>query len=218
MPRPLRPLLLPAGVCSGWGDPHYITFDGTYYTFLDNCTYVLVQQIVPVYGHFRVLIDNYFCGSQDGLSCPQSIVVEYRRERVVLTRKPVRGVMTNEVGHRPWVGGESWATANEMGSGARDGRGEGETANEVGPGDGWAGRGWMGAMANEAGPRAGWAGRAGRWPMRRARGRVGGAAADAGPPGSPRVARFRSSSTTKWSAPASRKAASSCPKWASRCT
>ncbi|XP_039080944.1 mucin-5AC [Hyaena hyaena] len=84
-------------VCSGWGDPHYITFDGTYYTFLDNCTYVLVQQILPVYGHFRVLIDNYFCGAQDGLSCPQSIIVEYQQDRVVLTRKPVRGVMTNEI-------------------------------------------------------------------------------------------------------------------------
>lgn len=89
---------MPAGVCSGWGDPHYITFDGTYYTFLDNCTYVLVQQILPVYGHFRVLIDNYFCGAEDGLSCPQSIIVEYRQDRVVLTRKPVLGVMTNEVG------------------------------------------------------------------------------------------------------------------------
>ncbi|XP_042760762.1 mucin-5AC [Panthera leo] len=84
-------------VCSGWGDPHYITFDGTYYTFLDNCTYVLVQQILPVYGHFRVLIDNYFCGAEDGLSCPQSIIVEYRQDRVVLTRKPVLGVMTNEI-------------------------------------------------------------------------------------------------------------------------
>ena len=88
----------PAGVCSGWGDPHYITFDGVYYTFLDNCTYVLVQQIVPVFGHFRVLIDNYFCDAEDRLSCPQSIIVEYQQDRVVLTRKPVRGVMTNEVG------------------------------------------------------------------------------------------------------------------------
>ena len=88
-------------MCSGWGDPHYITFDGTYYTFLDNCTYVLVQQIVPVYGHFRVLIDNYFCGAEDGLSCPQSLIVEYRQDRVVLTRRPVLGVMTNQVGSPP---------------------------------------------------------------------------------------------------------------------
>ncbi|XP_062054496.1 mucin-5AC [Lepus europaeus] len=84
-------------VCSGWGDPHYITFDGTYYTFLDNCTYVLMQQIVPVFGHLRVLIDNYFCDAEDGLSCPQSIIVEYRHDRVVMTRKPVAGVMTNQV-------------------------------------------------------------------------------------------------------------------------
>ncbi|XP_074193049.1 mucin-5AC [Rhinolophus sinicus] len=84
-------------VCSGWGDPHYITFDGTYYTFLDNCTYVLVQQVVPVYGHLRVLIDNYFCDAEDGLSCPQSIIVEYQQDRVTLTRKPVRGLMTNEI-------------------------------------------------------------------------------------------------------------------------
>ncbi|KAJ1066231.1 hypothetical protein K5549_018468, partial [Capra hircus] len=85
------------GVCSGWGDPHYITFDGTYYTFLDNCTYVLVQQIVPVYGHFRVLVENYFCNSEDGLSCPQSIIVEYQENRVMLVRRPVHGVMTNEI-------------------------------------------------------------------------------------------------------------------------
>ncbi|XP_052028799.1 mucin-5AC [Apodemus sylvaticus] len=84
-------------VCSGWGDPHYITFDGTYYTFLDNCTYVLVQQIVPVFGKFRVLIDNYFCDLGDSVSCPQSIIVEYHQDRVVLTRRPVSGVMTNQI-------------------------------------------------------------------------------------------------------------------------
>ncbi|XP_065738566.1 mucin-5AC [Phocoena phocoena] len=84
-------------VCSRWGKPHYVTFDGTYYTFLDNCTYVLVQQIVPVFGHFRVLIDTYFCDAEDGLPCLQSIIIEYQQDRVVLTRKPVGGVMTSEI-------------------------------------------------------------------------------------------------------------------------
>ncbi|XP_044538021.1 mucin-5AC [Gracilinanus agilis] len=84
-------------VCSGWGDPHYITFDGVYYTFLDNCTYVLVQQIHAIYDHFRVLIDNYFCDARDGLSCPRSIIVEYKDNRIVLTRALVRGVMENEI-------------------------------------------------------------------------------------------------------------------------
>ncbi|XP_058520124.1 mucin-5AC [Ochotona princeps] len=85
-------------VCSGWGDPHYLTFDGTYYTFLDNCTYVLMQQITPVFGHLRVLIDNYYCDDAgNAFSCPRSITLEYQDARVVLTRRPVNGVMTNQV-------------------------------------------------------------------------------------------------------------------------
>ncbi|XP_061468750.1 mucin-5AC [Rhineura floridana] len=84
-------------VCSGWGDPHYITFDGIYYTFLDNCTYVLVQQITPKYDNFRVLIDNYFCDAEDGLSCPQSIIIYYKSSVVVLTRKPFNGVEANKI-------------------------------------------------------------------------------------------------------------------------
>uniref|UniRef100_A0A8D0C749 Mucin-5AC n=1 Tax=Salvator merianae TaxID=96440 RepID=A0A8D0C749_SALMN len=84
-------------VCSGWGDPHYITFDGTYYTFLDNCTYVLVQQIIPKYDNFRVLIDNYYCDAEDKLSCPHSIIIYYKFAVIVLTRQLFEGVEVNKI-------------------------------------------------------------------------------------------------------------------------
>nr|XP_056707722.1 mucin-5AC-like [Euleptes europaea] len=84
-------------VCSGWGDPHYVTFDGTYYTFLDNCTYVLVQQITPKYDNFRILIDNYYCDSEDGLSCPHSIIIYYKTSKIVLTRELFNGVEANKI-------------------------------------------------------------------------------------------------------------------------
>ncbi|XP_069079243.1 mucin-5AC-like [Pleurodeles waltl] len=91
-------------VCSGWGDPHYITFDGTYYTFLDNCTYTLVKQITPRYDNFHILIDNYFCNSEDGLSCPQSLYIYYGSSEVMLTRTLYKGKMTNRIRfNKEWV-------------------------------------------------------------------------------------------------------------------
>ncbi|KAM4618063.1 mucin-5B-like [Discoglossus pictus] len=91
-------------ICSGWGDPHYITFDGTYYTFLDNCTYVLVQQITPKYDNFRILVDNYFCDAEDGLSCPQSLLIYYKSTEVILTRVMYQRRMTNRIRfNQEWV-------------------------------------------------------------------------------------------------------------------
>ncbi|KAM7423466.1 hypothetical protein PAMA_000019 [Pampus argenteus] len=83
-------------ICYGWGDPHYVTFDGTYYSFQGNCSYWLVKEILLKY-NFSVMIDNYYCGAADGLSCPQSITVFYKNYKIFITQKDINGIFTNQI-------------------------------------------------------------------------------------------------------------------------
>ncbi|XP_051001071.1 mucin-5B [Acomys russatus] len=72
--------------CSGWGYSHYLTFDGTSYTFLDNCTSVLMREIHPRHGNLSILAHSYYCGATtDVTSCPRALSIYYNSTEIVLT-------------------------------------------------------------------------------------------------------------------------------------
>ncbi|CAL8356587.1 unnamed protein product [Lota lota] len=69
--------------CEGWGDPHYITFDGVFYSYQGNCTYVLMEEITPKH-NLKVVVDNVYCDPTEDVSCPRSIIVSYRSQVITL--------------------------------------------------------------------------------------------------------------------------------------
>lgn len=75
-----------AGSCSNWGGSNYITFDGTSYSFWDNCTHVIVKEIHPRHGNLTILLDNYFCGAAtNSTRCSRALIVYYKSMEIVLT-------------------------------------------------------------------------------------------------------------------------------------
>ncbi|XP_058383654.1 mucin-5B [Diceros bicornis minor] len=72
--------------CSGWGDSHYTTFDGTSYSFWDNCTHVLMREIRPRDGNLSIYINNYYCGAAAATAhCPRALIVHYESMKIILT-------------------------------------------------------------------------------------------------------------------------------------
>ncbi|XP_006861081.1 PREDICTED: mucin-5B [Chrysochloris asiatica] len=73
-------------ICTSWGDS-YSTFDGTVFTFADNCTYVLLREIHPQHGNLSVLMDHQYCAADavDASFCPPAILIYYLSMEVVLT-------------------------------------------------------------------------------------------------------------------------------------
>lgn len=79
-------------ICTGWGDPHYVTFDGTYYSYQGSCTYTLVEEIQKKIDNFGIYIDNYDCGAQDRVSCPRDIIVRHESQIIRIAAKSLNPI------------------------------------------------------------------------------------------------------------------------------
>ncbi|KAK2868903.1 hypothetical protein Q7C36_000774 [Tachysurus vachellii] len=80
--------------CSGWSGSHYITFDGTAYTYSDNCSYILVQEIYNA--NLKIVLDKEVCSTGSSF-CPQSLIITYNSQDVILTQTMTANGATNVV-------------------------------------------------------------------------------------------------------------------------
>ncbi|KAK2146714.1 hypothetical protein LSH36_586g01002 [Paralvinella palmiformis] len=69
-------------LCFAVGDPHYRTFDGTEYSYMGTCEYVLVRDTK---GSFSVTVQNVPCGTT-GVTCTKSLTIEVDSYRVELVQ------------------------------------------------------------------------------------------------------------------------------------
>ncbi|XP_054595563.2 mucin-6 isoform X2 [Nothobranchius furzeri] len=69
--------------CELYGDPHYISFQGVPFDFLDDCTYILVEERTPRY-HFTIAVDTFYCVAGLLGSCTRGIFLTYQNSTASL--------------------------------------------------------------------------------------------------------------------------------------
>ncbi|XP_071943772.1 hemocytin-like, partial [Antedon mediterranea] len=70
-------------VCTGYGDPHYFTYDEKYFAFQGECTYVLSRHSSPNYD-FEIYATNVKCVNAPTTSCVYDVVAVYNNHNVTI--------------------------------------------------------------------------------------------------------------------------------------
>ncbi|XP_043915177.1 mucin-5AC-like [Protopterus annectens] len=83
-------------VCSGWAKSHFMTFNGTYYNFQGDCSYVLMKEIRSTFNLQINMINNY-CAAWTGTSCPQAIEILYGPSKVLISQQNLNGKQSDLV-------------------------------------------------------------------------------------------------------------------------
>ncbi|XP_077355012.1 mucin 5e [Festucalex cinctus] len=69
-------------VCELYGDPHYVSFQGVPFNFLDECSYILMEEMLPRH-RLTIAVANFDCNLSG--SCAKGIILHYGNNTARLT-------------------------------------------------------------------------------------------------------------------------------------